>query len=102
MVRYLATSTKSVAERWPKLTVLELAEGQNEINGNIYAANVRLCEALEEVIARLETLEANQPGSSKPKKAAAQNKKLKDAKRYVKGIGGKQPPGCGVPGDLGQ
>jgi conjugal transfer/entry exclusion protein len=100
--KYVAVDTSSVAERWPKLTVIQLAQGQNKINGNIYAANHQLCAALEEVMARLTALEAKQAGfaASKAKKTTAADKKLAKAKRFVNRIGGKQPPGCSVPTDL--
>jgi hypothetical protein len=98
------TNTKSVKERWPNLTIEQLAQGQNGINGNIYATTQRLYEALEGVIARLEALEARQPRIAGARKASKETtpvtRKMKDAKRYIKGIGGKQPPGCSLPGDL--
>ena len=95
-------NTKSVKTRWPKLTLMELAEGQNKINGSILATTQRLEEALNLLSARLEALEkAGSTGatSSSPgvKETAALTKAIDDAALFIKGIGGKEPPGCQLP-----
>jgi hypothetical protein len=94
-------NTKSVKQKWPNLTVLELAQGQNQINGSILATTHRLYEALDQVLARLEALEAasakGTPARKAARKASALPKAMSDAADFIQGIGGKEPPGCRLP-----
>lgn len=98
-------NTPSVKERWPKLTLMELAEGQNKINGYILATTYQLHDALERVIARLDALEgARSKGvasAAEPKETASLRKAVQDAGNFIKGIGGKEPPGCQLPAGFG-
>src|SRR5712692_9667289 len=88
-------NTPSVKERWPKLTLIELAEGQNKINGYILATTYRLHDALERVTARLDALEgARSKGAAQPPESKETDSLVREAGHFIKGIGGKEPPGC--------
>ncbi len=90
-----------VKDEWPKLTLMQLAEGQNKINGSTLATTHLLNEALKGVIKRLEALERAMPkgqASQKQRTAVATlHQTMGDVEKFIMGIGGEQPPGCTLP-----